>query len=60
MVSDSVRTDRLWVTLADGKDEHEIVQRKELGGKPPTTYGYLESEDNAVSTIHVLVSGSNP
>jgi hypothetical protein len=60
MVSDSVRIRQLYVILADDIEEHEIVQRKELGSKPPTTYGYLESEDNAVSTIHNLVSWSNP
>ena len=60
MVSDSVRIRQLYVILADNIEEHEIVQRKELGSKPPTTYGYLESEDNAVSIIHVLVSRSDP
>jgi hypothetical protein len=60
MVSDSVRSRQLYVILADGIEEHEIVQRKELGSKPPTTYGYLESEDNAVSTIYNLVSRSDP
>ena len=40
------------MALADGIEEHEIIQRKELGSKPPTTYGYLESEDNVVGTIH--------
>jgi len=54
MVSDSVRIRQLYVILADGIEEHEIVQRKELGSKPPTTYGYLESEDNAVITFSSL------
>ena len=40
------------MALADGIEEHEIIQRKELGSKPPTTYGYLESEDNVVGIIH--------
>jgi len=52
MVSDSARTRPYDAALADVIEEHEIVQRKELGRKPPTTYGYLESEDNVVGTIH--------
>ena len=52
MVSDSVRIRWHYGAIADVIEEHEIVQRKELGSKPPTTYGYLESEDNVVRTIH--------
>lgn len=52
MVSDSVRIRRHDEALADVIEEHEIIQRKELGSKPPTTYGYLESEDNVVGIIH--------
>ena len=37
-------------------EEHEIVQRHEMGIKPPITYGYLESEENAVSNVSVVTS----
>jgi hypothetical protein len=32
----------------DELGEHEIVQRREMGNKPATTYGYLESEEGVV------------
>jgi hypothetical protein len=32
----------------DDLEEHEIVQRREMGNKPATTYGYLESEEGVV------------
>lgn len=39
-----------------GAEEHEIVQRREMGIRPPMTYGYLESEENAVSNVSVVTS----
>lgn len=51
MVKDSVGNQPFDIVQADGAEEHEIVQRKELPSRPTTTYGYLESEENAVSTI---------
>jgi hypothetical protein len=35
----------------DELEEHEIVQRREMGSKPATTYGYLESEEGVVCQI---------